>query len=152
MGGAIAAAAGAALTRFTIGLSFRKELVRWVEVQPEAPPKESKIFSRVVLDYETKDAWLTSRIRKLVYVRRMEGGQILALSAECTHLGCSVAWDDVQKQFKCPCHDGKFDSDGKVISGPPAVPLRRHKVKVENGRLFLSSQSMSPGVEDSETI
>ena len=57
------------------------------------------------------------------------GGRISAFSAVCTHLGCLVKWVNGEKLFYCPCHAGKFDLSGKVISGPAPEPL--HKVDVE---------------------
>ena len=54
---------------------------------------------------------------------------VLALSLICTHLGCIVQWDGANKQFHCPCHDGKFDEFGDVVAGPPPLPLERLPVK-----------------------
>jgi len=49
-----------------------------------------------------------------------------AFDAACTHLGCLVKWQPGDKIFYCPCHAGKFDATGKVLSGPPPEPL--HKI------------------------
>ncbi|MBI3353836.1 MAG: ubiquinol-cytochrome c reductase iron-sulfur subunit [Nitrospirae bacterium] len=46
-----------------------------------------------------------------------------ALSAVCTHLGCIVRWQEDKGEFLCPCHAGRFDAAGKVLSGPPPKPL-----------------------------
>lgn len=54
---------------------------------------------------------------------------ISAFSAVCTHLGCLVKWLPAESNFYCPCHAGKFDITGKVLSGPPPEPL--HPVKFE---------------------
>lgn len=52
-----------------------------------------------------------------------------AFSATCTHLGCIVKWAGNEKSFDCPCHGGKFDLAGKVVSGPPPEPL--HSIPIE---------------------
>jgi len=65
----------------------------------------------------------------VVYLRR-RGNEVIALSAECTHLGCNVHYQDKQKRFACPCHKGTYDLDGNVLGGPPPQPLRRFAVKV----------------------
>lgn len=49
------------------------------------------------------------------------GEGIGAMSAVCTHLGCTVA--RVEWGFQCPCHGSKFDSGGRVLAGPAPKPL-----------------------------
>lgn len=54
-----------------------------------------------------------------------------AFSLVCTHLACTVQWQEDKQEFYCPCHDGRFDQFGEVIGGPPAVPLEEIPVRVE---------------------
>jgi cytochrome b6-f complex iron-sulfur subunit len=61
---------------------------------------------------------------------------IKAFSLICTHLGCTVQWQEAAQEFYCPCHDGRFDQFGEVISGPPPVPLEAIMVKVENDTII----------------
>ena len=61
---------------------------------------------------------------KSVAVRKDETGDVHALSATCTHLGCIVQWNRAEKTWDCPCHGSRFDSSGEVIQGPAAKPLR----------------------------
>jgi cytochrome b6-f complex iron-sulfur subunit len=51
-------------------------------------------------------------------------GKLLALSARCTHLGCTLNYDPVSGQFRCPCHGSRFDRTGRRIAGPARKPLR----------------------------
>jgi menaquinol-cytochrome c reductase iron-sulfur subunit len=64
---------------------------------------------------------------------------ILILSSRCTHLGCTVNWQQAAKEFICPCHDAKFSLEGLVLDGPPPRPLNRYTdFKVdENGNLLI---------------
>ena len=48
---------------------------------------------------------------------------ILVLSSRCTHLSCTVNWNEEANKFICPCHDASFNADGKVVDGPPPEPL-----------------------------
>ena len=52
-----------------------------------------------------------------------------ALSAKCPHLGCTVNFDAVSKEFKCPCHGSTFENSGKWISGPAQQNLQVLPVK-----------------------
>ena len=59
----------------------------------------------------------------IVIHRRVEG--FIALSRECTHLGCLVGWDKYKNELVCPCHAGVFNVEGQVVSGPAPRPLKR---------------------------
>ena len=54
---------------------------------------------------------------------RDEAGELHALSARCTHLGCLVAFNTAERSWDCPCHGSRFDLDGKVIQGPAVRDL-----------------------------
>ena len=66
-------------------------------------------------------------------VIRKGNGELVALSAICTHLGCIVQWEKEKQDFLCPCHGGRFTPDGAVISGPPPKPLEKLAVSMANG-------------------
>jgi cytochrome b6-f complex iron-sulfur subunit len=62
---------------------------------------------------------------------------VRAYSMVCTHLGCLVLWQEGQKEFYCPCHDGRFDQFGEVIAGPPPVPLEQIPVSVQGEQVIV---------------
>jgi cytochrome b6-f complex iron-sulfur subunit len=51
------------------------------------------------------------------------GESYKALSAVCTHLGCTPNWAEERRRFECPCHGSIFDEKGVVIKGPAPRPL-----------------------------
>ena len=58
-----------------------------------------------------------------VFVVRDSENKVRVLSNVCTHLSCRVNWVSETQTFNCPCHDAKFDINGKVIFGPPPRPM-----------------------------
>ena len=67
------------------------------------------------------------------YLVRLADGGFLALSRQCTHLGCSVPWDEASGRFACPCHASAFDLRGDVLAPPAPRPLDLFAVRIENG-------------------
>jgi cytochrome b6-f complex iron-sulfur subunit len=72
-------------------------------------------------------------------------GEIRAFSAVCTHLGCLITWQPTADHvWYCPCHKGKYDREGHVVSGPPPRPLTRYPVSVRDGRVFVTIKVRQP--------
>lgn len=140
--GAIAALIGAALgvplVGYAVSPALRKAPTDWVEVGPVDN------FSRGIpqkAEYALlkRDGWVEETVKKAVWVLNKDGQEFTCYDPRCTHLGCAYSWQADRNRFFCPCHDGIFDIDGKVIGGPPPRPLDRYKTKVENGKLYIGA-------------
>ncbi|MCW2974038.1 MAG: [Fe-S]-binding protein [Thermoleophilia bacterium] len=60
-----------------------------------------------------------------VAVARDEAGELHAVSATCTHLGCLVHHDAERACWQCPCHGSRFTLQGEVLQGPATKPLEQ---------------------------
>jgi len=71
------------------------------------------------------------------YLVHLSSGGFLALSAACTHLGCSLPWDEDKQAFICPCHASRFDMKGNILSSPAQRPMDLYKVHIKNQQVFV---------------
>jgi len=66
-----------------------------------------------------------------------------AISAVCTHLGCSVARSP--QGFACPCHGSKFNARGDVEAGPAPRALPWLEVgRAADGQLVVYADNEVP--------
>jgi menaquinol-cytochrome c reductase iron-sulfur subunit len=76
-----------------------------------------------------------------------EGNTFHAISAVCTHLGCTVRAEALSQpetrsvggvatrlthRFNCPCHGSRYDGDGSNVSGPAPAPLAWYHLSVSS--------------------
>ena len=73
------------------------------------------------------------------YISRLDDGGMLALWHRCTHLGCTVPWNENEGQFHCPCHNSIFTPNGEVVSGPAPSPLDLFPIEIVNGEVIVDT-------------
>jgi Rieske Fe-S protein len=99
-------------------------------------PTESPVAIPIV--GEVRDAWTRYPQQKLgtVYLRRKDDRTVLALTAECPHLGCSIGFDQTRNRFQCPCHESAFDLEGRKLGGPAPRGMDQLETRVTaNGKV-----------------
>jgi cytochrome b6-f complex iron-sulfur subunit len=126
------------LSRFWLflGLVVFAELI-WVTISSLKPKKDKETAaSQNIITAGPVDSFepgsVTPFPRGRFYLTRLENGGFLALSRECTHLGCTVPWVQEENRFVCPCHASIFDIRGVVMSPPAPRPLDIYPVAIEN--------------------
>jgi Rieske Fe-S protein len=115
------------------GLAARRR--SWTDAGPLANVTDARP-EEVALVVEREDGYRVVRDREVVYLVR-DGGRVRAFSATCTHLGCRVAWHDAEREFRCPCHGGRFDMRGAVTGGPPPRGLTELPARAEGPRVLV---------------
>ena len=62
---------------------------------------------------------------------------LVAYSDVCTHLSCAVLFQPAERQFFCPCHEGRFDAaTGEVLGGPPTRPLPEIQLSISGDTVY----------------
>lgn len=78
---------------------------------------------------------------KPVILIRTSTGDLKAFSAVCTHLECTVQYRGDLGVIWCACHNGKYDLNGRNISGPPPRPLDEFKVIQQGDEISVSKKT-----------
>ena len=63
-----------------------------------------------------------------VGIYKNSDGKIYAVKPFCTHLGCQLSWNDVDKTWDCPCHGSRFDYKGKNLYDPAFKDLESYEL------------------------
>lgn len=110
------------------------------------PPRRSETAARTVLAGKTGElAPNSAKIFKFgstpaVLVNTADG-RLLAFNGICTHLNCTVSYQGETETLYCPCHNGRFDLAGNVLSGPPPRPLETYEVAVSGDDIYVSRKA-----------
>ncbi len=112
------------------------------------PPRKAKSYHKYLVAREGEiplgKAKEISLGGKPVFVVHLKSGYRV-YSGVCTHLGCLVRWEEQNNRFYCPCHQGIFDPNGKVVSGPPPRPLDEYQIERDRQLVFIKVEDKTEG-------
>ncbi len=110
--------------------SFLYPVIRYMNppAVPEASVNEANVGK--VADFAVNSGKIVRFGSKPVLVIRRSENEWRAFSAVCTHLNCTVQYEQARHQIWCACHNGFYDLNGKVVSGPPPRPLEEYQVRL----------------------
>lgn len=99
-------------------------------------------FTRADIEADPKKARTFKFGRSLSIIALTETGELRALAATCTHLDCTVQHRPDLGIIWCACHNGRYDLEGKNISGPPPRPLEKYNVNEVGDDIFVSREDV----------
>ena len=73
------------------------------------------------------------------YISHLEDSTLLAMWHRCTHLGCTVPWNESEGDFHCPCHSSIYNRKGEVISGPAPRPLDTFQIEIVDDEVIVDT-------------
>jgi len=152
-GASVGALLSVPLLRFVLHPLIRGTIpLAWTEIG------EVKEFASVtapvkrLIKIEQRDGWRKLVSEKALYVCKDADGRLSAFSSICPHLGCSLAWHDEKNNFVCPCHNGQFSADGKLLGGPPPRGMDLLECKVVDDKLMVHYQYFRQLIPNKEVI
>lgn len=89
-------------------------------------------------EYRIGEGRLVRHGTRPFYVVRLDQERVIALSAVCTHVRCILEYDRTARGLVCPCHAGRFDLSGNVLSGPPPRALSTYSVSIRAGEILVT--------------
>ena len=121
--------------------SFVYPVLRFVNPPeiPEAPVNE--VSAGKVQDLAPNQARIVKFGSKPVLLIHSSETEWRAFSAICTHLNCTVQFQQSTSQIWCACHNGFYDLNGKVVSGPPPAPLEEYPVRIRGEEVVISRRA-----------
>lgn len=134
--GGAAILTGMPLATYFIAPAMKKGTGKWLDFGAAEDLKPGS-FEMLSYEFMVKDGWLVLPQRGFVWAKNEADGKIKVFSSTCTHLACNVIWQEDARIFECPCHSGRFDSNGQPIAGPPTKPLIVLENKIEDNNLMV---------------
>ena len=129
-----------ALLRTGFGASLVSFLYPAAKFMMPPPVAESAVnqVSAGRADLKPNSARLFRFGSKPALLVRTAAGELRAFSAVCTHLNCTVQYNDQTHQIWCACHNGQFDLNGKVVAGPQPRPLEQFTAHVQGEEVIVA--------------
>lgn len=85
-----------------------------------------KSSKEVLDDVENDEGKIVMFGDKKVGIYKDKDGNVYAINPVCTHLGCELSWNNLNKTWDCPCHGSRFEYTGKCIYSPAIKNLENY--------------------------
>ncbi len=114
---------------------------RFIMPPPVPESKQSSVKAATVDELKPNTGKIFPFGNKPAMLVRLPNGEYRAFSAVCTHLQCTVQYREDYKLIWCACHNGKFDLNGNVLSGPPPAPLEVYDVFISGKDITVTKRT-----------
>jgi len=118
-------------------ISLLYPVFKYLEPPEIEEAKVSNVKIGAVEDMEKNSGKIIKFGNKPVIVVRKSDGEYVAFTAVCTHLDCIVQFRKDLKLIYCACHNGKYDLNGRNVSGPPPAPLEKYGIVIQNNEVIV---------------
>lgn len=124
---------------FAISLgSFIYPVIRFLNPPPVSEAAVNEAVAGNVRDLTPNSGKIVRFGNSPVLLIRVSQTEWRALSAVCTHLGCIVQYQPERTRIWCACHNGVYNLQGQVVSGPPPRPLEPYTVHIRGDEVVVT--------------
>lgn len=121
--------------------SFLYPVLRFLNPPAVAEASVHEVIAGKVQDFKLNTGKIVKFGTTPALLIRNADNEWRAFSAICTHLNCTVQFQESSRQIWCACHNGLYDLNGKVVSGPPPRPLEEFAVHIRGDEVILSRRA-----------
>jgi Rieske Fe-S protein len=124
---------------FAISLSsFLYPVIRFLNPPPVSEAAVNEVAAGKVEDLRPNSGKIVRFGDNPVLLIRVSQTEWRALSAVCTHLSCIVQYQPERARIWCACHNGVYNLQGQVVSGPPPRPLQPYAVHIREDEVVIT--------------
>jgi Rieske Fe-S protein len=116
-------------------------IIAYLKPPAQREVEVSSVKAGKIDDFQKESGKIIKFGSKPVILIRTSKDDFKAYSAICTHLDCTVQYRKDMGVIWCACHNGKYDLNGRNISGPPPRPLEEYRVIVQKDEIFISKKT-----------
>jgi len=121
--------------------SFFYPVARFLNPPKVAEASVNEVAAGKVSDLKPNSGKIVKFGNKPALLVRVNETDWKAFSAVCTHLNCTVQYQEGRREIWCACHNGTYDLEGRVASGPPPKPLEELAVKIRGEEVVISRRA-----------
>lgn len=121
--------------------SFLYPVVRFLNPPQVSEAAVNEVAAGKVQDLKPNSGKIVKFGNKPALLVRVSETEWKAFSAVCSHLNCTVQYQESSRQIWCACHNGTYDLTGRVVSGPPPKPLEEFAVLVRGEEVVISRRA-----------
>jgi Rieske Fe-S protein len=122
-------------------ISFFYPVIRFMNPPHISEAAVNEVEAGKVTDLKPNSGKIVKFGNKPALLVRVSDTEWKAFSAVCTHLNCTVQYQESSRQIWCACHNGTYDLNGRVVSGPPPNPLEEFAVRLRGDEVVISRRT-----------
>lgn len=116
-------------------------VVRFLSPVPRKEQAVDSVVAAQVGDLKPNSGMLFKFGTKPGILVMTPAGEYRAFNAICTHLGCTVQYNEKDTQIWCACHNGFYDLNGNVVAGPPPRALEEYDVVIQKKDIIVARRA-----------